>query len=499
MSKNCKNTSHKTILKATGVFGIMQLMKMLISIVGSKFVAIFLGPIGIGIVGLLNNTLLVIASITSFGFNTTSVREIAIADESDDGSELNKTIFIIQKVAFGVGVFGVIVAVVFCTLLSQWTFGTTNYYHWFVFLSLHFLMTSCTASRVAILQGKRMLKQIAISNIVSSIGITIATVCIYYVYKFDGIIPVILSASAINLGVNLYYTRSFRAVDVSFTLSQIIQRSIPVLKLGLLLSINVVFGHLCTFLIKLYLNNNGATSEILGFYEVSTVILISYVGMVFSAMSIDFYPRLTAIHQQNTSVKELVNNQIEVALLLITPAIALFYLAAPIVIQLLYTKEFLPVILILKAALFSIVIKAIIWPLGFVILANGNKRQYFKQELVGDFLNVSLTILFYNFFGLVGIGFASVLNFSLYGFYVYYIVRKKYQFGFRKDTLNIVISSIFVGLMCCSTVCFVDKCYSESILLLVLVFSVVYSYWQLDKRIGVIESIKKVCDKFLNR
>lgn len=495
MDNNNIDNSHKTILKTTGVFGVMQIMKMVISIIGSKFVAVFLGPTGIGMVGLLNNTLTIISSISSFGVSTTSVREIAVASSDED--KLNQTIYIIQKIAFAIGLFGALLAIIFSSLLSKWTFGTTNYYYWFIILSLNFFLTSYTASRVAILQGTRMLKTIAITNVLSSILITLATVLIYYFYKFDGIVPVILVSSAINLGVNLYFTRSFKTTGIQFNFSEVYQKALPILKLGLLLSINVIFGHICTFLIKLYLNGNGETSQILGFYEVSTVILISYVGMIFTSMSMDFYPRLTSINQDNLSVKELVNNQLEIGLLLITPAIVFLYLVAPFAIQLLYTKAFLPVISIFKAALFSIIIKAIIWPLAFIILAKGNKKQYFKQELVGDFLNVSLTILFYNLYGLVGIGIASVLNFSIYGFYVYYIVNKNYDFSFRNDSFKIIVFSIIAGLVCCVSSFFVTENYSKIIFSLVLLISIVYSYYQLDKRIGIKENVKKIIHSLL--
>jgi hypothetical protein len=53
MKDNNTDNSHLTILKATSVFGIMQFAKMIISIIGNKFVAVFLGPIGIGTVGLM--------------------------------------------------------------------------------------------------------------------------------------------------------------------------------------------------------------------------------------------------------------------------------------------------------------------------------------------------------------------------------------------------------------------------------------------------------------
>lgn len=497
MTENNTETSHKNILKATSVFGLMQVMKMGIGVVGSKFVAVFLGPIGIGTVGLLNNTLNIITAITSFGIATTSVREIAVAATDENPNKVSETIANLQKLAFLVGIFGAVVTLLFCKSLSQWTFGNNKNYYWFMILSINFLITSLSTIRSSILQGKRMLKIIAISNILSSLLITISTVLLYYFFRFDGIIWVILTSSSITLLVNLYFTRSYKISIRKQNLEEFTSKVKPILQLGFLLSINVIFGQICTYIIKIYLNENGASTQVLGYYEVSTVILISYVGMIFNAMAIDFYPSLTSINTDNLAVKNLVNNQLEIALLLITPAIILLYLISPFVIELLYTKDFLPTNAILKAALFAMIIKAIIWPLGFIILAKGDKKQYFKQELVSDFLNVSLTILLYNFFGLVGIGFAMLANYILYGFYVYYIVNRDYGFSFRKDCYKILLVSISLGLVSLFSVFFIQKFYSNSILLFLIIISIIYSYYELDKRIGIMNYIIKTKNKFI--
>lgn len=494
MTGNNANNSHKTILKATSVFGIMQIVKMIISIVGNKFVAIFLGPIGIGTVGLLNNVLNIISSVSSFGIATVSVREIALANADSNPVKVLETISVLQKMALCVGLFGLVITLVFSKLLSQITFGNSNYFYWFVILSINFVITSYATIYGSILQGKKMLKAIAISNIVSSLMITFCTVILYYFLKFNGIIWVILSSSTITLVVNFYYTRNFKT-NIHFNINEFVNKSKPIFQLGFLLSINVIFGQICTYIIKVYLNGSGASTQVLGFYEVSSVILISYVGMIFNAMSVDFYPRLTSVNQEKSKVNELVNNQLEIALLLITPAIILLYLIAPLVIKLLYTKEFLPTFLILKVALFAIIIKAIVWPLGFIVLAKGNKKQYFKQELVSDFLNVSLTLFFYHFLGLVGIGVAMVLNYAAYGFYVFYIVKRDYDFSYTKGCFSIILVSVFIGLSACATVLFIEDFLSYIVLGLLTLVSIIFSYHELNKRVGVKSFILKKIGK----
>ena len=298
MKNSTTNNSHKTILKATSIFGIMQVLKTIISIIGTKCVAVFLGPIGIGTVGLLTNVLNIISSVTSFGIATVSVREIAVANADSNPVKISETISVLQKMALFVGLFGAIITIVFSKLLSQLTFGNTSHYYWFVILSINFIITSYATIHASILQGKNKLKTIAISNVISSLMISFCTVVLYYFLKFDGIIWVILSSSTITLLINLYFTRNFKT-KINFEFSDFVSKAKPIFQLGFLLSINVVFGQICTYIIKIYLNDNGASTQILGFYEVSTVILISYVGMIFNAMSIDFYPRLTSVVKTN--------------------------------------------------------------------------------------------------------------------------------------------------------------------------------------------------------
>ena len=491
-----KENSHKTIINATGIFGFAQAMKMIIGVVGSKCVAVFLGPIGIGTVGLLNNTIAIIGSLTSFGINITSVREVSLANAENNQIKFSERFIVLQRWSFFIGIFGAFVTIIFSKLLSKWTFGTSDYYFWFVILAVNFVFSSLSASRVALLQGLRMIKSIAITNVLSSVLITVVTIPIYYFFKFDGIVAVILVSSIISFLVNYHFTRNIKINKIKISISETFHRGIPLMKMGFLLSVNVIFGQICSYLIKIYLNGNGSTAEILGLFEVSSVLLISYVGMIFNAMATDFYPRITAIQSDNSKIKELVNDQIEIGLLLVTPAITFLYFCAPLLIQTLYTKQFLGVLLILKAALFAVIIKAIIWPLAFIILAKGDTKLYFKQEIFSDLFLLFSTVVLYDLLGLVGIGIASLFQFIIYAFYIIAVLKKKFDFGIRKDTFKIIIVCFLIGLSSCLISFTIDYPYAYFPLGSIFVISAFYSYKELDKRIYIFSYYLKIKNKF---
>jgi O-antigen/teichoic acid export membrane protein len=172
-----------------------------------------------------------------------------------------------------------------------------------------------------------------------------------------------------------------------------------------------------------------------GLYQVGTNILVGYIGLVFVAMSNDYYPRLCNYENDSKKFNTLVNDQTELALLLVVPAVLILYTIAPFLVSLLYTNEFINVLDLLKIGLLSIVFKAIVWPIGFIPLIKGNKLLFLKQNVLGDGLNIVFSILLFKIMGLAGLGLAMVIMF---------VVQKYYEFRFRKETLKLMCFSILI-------------------------------------------------------
>uniref|UniRef100_UPI00375378C9 oligosaccharide flippase family protein n=1 Tax=Flavobacterium sp. TaxID=239 RepID=UPI00375378C9 len=261
-----KDISYHSILKATGVFGVMQIIKLLISMISSKFIAVFIGPIGIGVVSLLNNAVNIILAITNFEFLKTATREVALNHDSSNTIKLSKTIATLQKMAIFIGLLGAIISLLFSKTLSYYTFGSYNKQHWFVILSLYFLLTSFSNARLSILQGINNINALAWSTIVIAFFTSIGSVIIYYFLRFEGIIWSMLYSSFVLLFFTIYFTRKFSFSLQSIDFNEFYESSSPIFKLGFFMSLNLIFGQIVNFIIKLYINNNGESSQILGFY-----------------------------------------------------------------------------------------------------------------------------------------------------------------------------------------------------------------------------------------
>jgi len=486
---NTVDISHKSILKATGIFGFVQLVKIVLGIVSIKIVAVYLGVSGIGQLGLLQSVISLIAAVSGFGLQTIVVREISLTYKKEDYSI---TLNLLHNWAFYVGVIGFVLFLISAPFFIPDIFNDFSLF-WAFLLGIQFVFSSLATFRAAVLQGTQQLKVLAFSQVVSAIILSVLSMVLYYFLGAKAIVYVLFANSFIGFFIQKYFTNEIKLVPDFLTFGDLKSKIKPFFITGTLFSINVVFGYLCTLIIKYFLKETASSIEIVGFYEVATTIMISYVGLVFTSMSSDFYPKLTSITHLKQDASILINNQIQIALLLVLPVVVFLYAFGNQILSLLYSSSFLPVFAILKMGLFSIVIKAITWPLGFYLLAVGNTKRYFKQELMSDFLNVSLSILGYYYFGLAGLGIAMALNFVLYGLFITYIMYSKYEFRYMMSTITTIVFSILITVL---AMVLSEWSFENYLLILLFIIASIHSVYHIHKKIDLGLLFKKLRAKF---
>ena len=99
-------SSYRQIVKATSLFGGVQFFQIIISIVRSKFVAILLGPSGMGVVGLLTSSTGLITGLTNFGLGTSAVKNISEATATNDNERISTVILVMRRLLWVTGLLG---------------------------------------------------------------------------------------------------------------------------------------------------------------------------------------------------------------------------------------------------------------------------------------------------------------------------------------------------------------------------------------------------------
>jgi O-antigen/teichoic acid export membrane protein len=488
-------SSYKQIFKATSIFGGVQVFNILISVIRSKFIAVLLGPAGMGIAGLLSATITLMSSLTSFGLGVSSVKDIAAAYESKSDEKLLKISAILNKLVWVTGLLGAILTLVMAPFLSKITFDNYEYSWSFILLSATLFFGQLTLGKDAVLQGTRQLKWLASANMLSSVISLIVTLPLYFLYGNKGIVPGMIVVSICTLIVTQFFFGKLKLNLPKVTNPEVWQNGKIMLKLGFFLSLSSLISTGCSYLVRIFITHTGGLEEV-GFYNAGFGIINSYVGIVLTAMATDYYPRLAGVIRDKTKYIETVNQQGNVAILILGPIITIFIVACSFIISILYSKDFLPINDMMMYAIIGIFFRAVSWLLGYIVLANGSTKLFFWCELITNLYMTALNCICFYYWHLDGLGVSFTIGYIIYMVQMVIISKKYYSFKFSFEfvklfLIQVSIAGLALVIMKTITSTFLHYLLGGLMILLSVIISCI--------RINKIVNLKNFFNKITNR
>jgi len=495
---NKHQSSYRQIMKATSLFGGVQVFQIVISIVRSKFVALLLGPAGMGIVGLLTSTTGLVAGLTNFGLGTSAIKNISEANATGDEQRISTVISVMRRLVWITGTLGAVVTLLFSPWLSQFTFGNKEYTASFAWISATLLFSQLSTGELVLLQGLRKLQDLAKANVYGSIAGLLITVPLYYRFGVEGIVPVIILTALITLFFSWYFAKKTKIRKTTINRAITVAEGKSMLVMGFMISLSGLISIAAAYLLRIFINRTGNMADV-GLYNAGFAIINTYVGMIFTAMGTDYYPRLSAVANSNEQCARNVNQQSEIALLILAPVLIGFLVFIHWAIILLYSTQFLAITGMIYWASLGIFFKAVSWAIAFVFLAKGASRLFFWNELTGNTYTLGFSLLGYHFGGLTGLGVSFLMVYMIYLIQVYVIAKVKYHFSFTSSFLKIFAVQFSLALMSFAIVNLIEKPYTYVIGTLLIGVSCWYSYLELESRIGLKEIIRGFLQKYRNK
>lgn len=484
---NSNIKDYRNIFKATSLFGGVQLFKILIQIINQKIIAILLGPTGMGISGLFTSTISLIQALTSMGLSSSAVRSVAEADGSGDNEKILKVVTVLRKLVWGTGLLGMILVIILSPLLSKLAFGNLDFTIPFIFLSLTLLFQQLSAGQSVILQGLRRLKDLAKSSILGSFFGLIISAPIYYFFGIKGIVPTLILNSITMLGLTWYFSNKLKIKPIKINPKQTLLEGKDMLKMGLVMSLNNILVLGVGYTIRLYIMKLGGTEEV-GLYTAGFAIVNGYVGLVFTAMGTDYYPRLAAVNKNDSKCIQTVNQQAEISILIIGPIIILFLLLAPYTITLLYSNKFIPITGFMQWAILGMLFKSSSWAISYIFIAKAHMKSFAINETIANIIVLLFNIIGYSIWGLNGLGVAFSLSYLIYFIIVYYKAKLKYGFKFSSELIATKTKFILLSLICFYIMYFNKSNINVYVVIIIALISIIYSLYKLNSKINLISS-----------
>lgn len=452
------NSTTKKVLKALGVFGGVQGLGILAGVLRAKCAALWIGPAGVGIMTLFVQAVETLSALTQLNLRQSAVREISQAPSPESKRRVAS---VTRHLGLILGLAGAVVMLLMAPLFSRWAFGNGDMAWIFRLMSLVMLMTSATGADLAVLQGLSRLKALASASLWGSLAGTALLVAALWFWRMDGIPAALL---ALPFGAWIFariYSRKTEKTDVSpvceaaapapgrnlFSAGAwraVLKEGRGMLALGVWLTISTLVAQLASYIFSIYLNREASTADV-GLFQSGFTIINQYVGMIFTAISMEYFPRLSAEISRPRRASVLVSHEMSVALWVLMPVIVVFVCFDELMVRLLYSEAFLDIIPFIGIAIAGVIFRAASWCMAFMILARGDGRAFILTESCSAGLMLALYIGGWHVASFAGLGVAYVIWYAAYALLVWIVCRRRYALRLGRGMGRLLMLSAAVA------------------------------------------------------
>ena len=476
-------SSNKSIIENAGVlittivFGATHLISVLSKVALNKVAAITMGADGMGVLGLYQSLHDVLKSFFGFGYSESIVRDISIrkSDPKSNFEYLSYSLRIILALSF-IGFLISFCIFLFLPFVDEVLIS--------LILSLSIFVALIGNWLLGVMKGLRETRLIAKSVAISALTSSAISAALYYLYAIEAVAFVIFITSLISLLVTAYYSKGKIAI-LSFERKQ---NSDPTHRNALLMGGSLMYVSflvlLSDFIVKAYISTFGSISDA-GLYQVGLMVVSGYFGILIKALSSDYYPRISGIHDDNEAIKLAMNNQSLVGLVLILPFFSLIIVTLDYTIAILFSKEFLIANKFIEFALMGSLITICSNAMGMILLAKRNSKVFMVSVTSLRLLSVLLFIFLYSIYGMIGLGYAFLINSVVHFVAMQLIMGKLYNIFFSKAVYFTLVSVLLLGGLSMITNRFVNDELKLYFLISIFLASIAICFYLLRAVLGV--------------
>ena len=411
--------SYKNIFKTTSLFGGVQGLSILLNLVRTKLVAILLGPAGIGLNSIYNETRELIHSTTNLGLDVSGIRGISKsyedwvhAKDAEEKSRLatsiDDEICLLRSWVLILALFGTLICMILAEPISYFTFNDFDHTWGYVLLSPVVGLSTMICGELAVLKAVRRIKMIATVSIINVVLTLLTSIPLYYFFGINGVIPAFILLYISQFIAIISF--SYRVRRPQFAINkQKLAKGIPMLVLGISFALTGMINHGAQLSIRTFINNVGSI-EAVGLFNAGHTIFVTLGSIAFASLDSYYFPRLSGIFSDVEARRQTVIRQIKVTVTIIVPVALIVIALLGWALPLLFSHEFDSVVPMARIAVAGLLFRAIYLPLAYMPLSAGDSRTFLFLEFISATILAITVIVGYHFYGLLGAGLGLLIS-----------------------------------------------------------------------------------------
>lgn len=314
-------------------------------------------------------------------------------------------------------------------------------------------------------------------------------------YGANGILPAIIISAIATFSISWFISRE-TSTKIQAPFKQVIQEGREMASLGIFMMISNMMSLASTYLLNAFITITGSIADV-GLYQGAASITNQSVGMIFTAMSVDLLPRLSAVCHNNNQVREIVNQQAEINILCVTAIFGAMILFAPLVIYIVLSKEFATIIPVIRWMLLGMLLRAAAYPVGTISFSKGDKKTFLLFEaIITTSINFMGSAIGYAIYNLEGLAIGFVCSNLTYLLLITRVTKRKYQFTFSNSFIRLYAKLLFIATLIFLCTIFLTSPWIYVCGSLLYIYSLYIIYQELNKRIQLQELWSNLKNKY---
>ncbi len=412
------------IFKISFLNVIAVFIKMLTGFVSIKAVAYLLGPLGpmgIAMLGQLNNFSNIVLAASNGGINNGITRYVA----EYAGSEKKYQLFLGTGfwITAILSVLSGIVLIIGAGYFAETILKDIQYKAVFYVFGGTIIMYAFNTLLISVINGFKEFKKYVAANILGSIiGLLFTIVLAMKFGIYGALISAVTYQSVVFILTLLLVLNSrwFKLKEIAGKFSKVAAVKLGHYSLMALVTAIVIPGS--QLIIRGYISSHETLREA-GLWEGINRVSNMYLMVFATSLSVYYLPRLTELKTQRELRREIFSVYKLVTPLLIIFSVLLFA-GRDIIINVLFTSEFAGMRDLFTFQVLGDFFKLTGWVLAYMMIAKSMTRTYILMEFVSSFSQIGFNIFFINLYGTIGATMGYVLGHLLYLICMIFIFRK---------------------------------------------------------------------------
>lgn len=363
--------------------------RMVVGFASIKVTAVFLGPVGVALVGQAANFLALMQGTLGNAIQT-AVTKLTAEEEAATSSTHLPLWGTAMRLAIGLAVIAGALVIALHGPIATWLFGREDLWPVVALVGLILPFTMLNLVLSGVLTGLRSFRLVSFTNMITTILGAAVFIGLSYSFGLAGGLMGTILAVASGLFVILLITRSAKAIPVARCLAFWKPALLPaILSFYPMLLVHSAAEPLTLLLMRdAVIGSAGA--EKAGLWQAALRLSNMYTMVLITTLSMYSLPTLSAIKDPKEFRSVMFGMAVKMGAITAAAALAI-YLCRDLIVHLVFTAQFAPVRDLLGAQLIGDVLNLAGWPLHSALMAQNRSKTYMVLEVGIAVAQVALT------------------------------------------------------------------------------------------------------------